>query len=531
MNIVEALRAWSLLLGEERVLPAAAAQRRYGDDTTGDRQVIAGALRPTASEQIPDLVRIAAAHGVPLYPISTGRNWGYGSAQPVCDGCIIVDLSGLDRIIHIDRELGTVTVQPGVTQGMLAAVIEREGLPFLVPVSGAGPDASLLGNALERGYGITPCADHFAAVTALEAVLPDGSCYRGALAGLGGARIARGFKWGIGPYLDGMFTQSALGIVTSATIALARRPERVEAFVFQIDDDGLADAVARVREILRRLPGIVGGINLMNRHRVLAMSMTHPGCAAGTVLHEDRVRHEANRLGIAAWSGFGTLYGTRRTVAAARAEIRACLCGRVRRLLFTTPSGSARLARFAALLPTWLAGGLARQLEVLASGLRLVDGRPSETALPLCYWRGGSMPVGGRGCDPARDGCGLRWYAPLVPMVPEEVERFVRRTTATAVAHGIEPLITLTSLSERCFDSTVPLLFDRSDPASVVRAQACHDQLRDEGCASGWVPYRVGIGEQRWLCDRDDPYWRLVGLIKHAVDPQGIIAPGRYSPR
>ena len=58
---------------------------------------------------------------------------------------------------------------------------------FLVPVTGAGPDCSLLGNnALERGCGIMPHAAHFGAVTWLEAVLPDGSVYQGSLSALGG---------------------------------------------------------------------------------------------------------------------------------------------------------------------------------------------------------------------------------------------------------------------------------------------------------------------------------------------------------
>jgi hypothetical protein len=84
----------------------------------------------------------------------------------------------LQQIVDFDAELGTVTLEPGVTQGMLAAFLERERQPFLVPVTGAGPTCSLVGNALERGYGITPFADHFGAVLSLEAVLPDGRVYR-----------------------------------------------------------------------------------------------------------------------------------------------------------------------------------------------------------------------------------------------------------------------------------------------------------------------------------------------------------------
>ena len=89
--------------------------------------------------------------------------------------------------------------EPGVTQQKLSDYLAAKGLQFLVPVTGAGPDCSLIGNALERGYGITPHADHFGAVTALEAVLPDGRLYRSALSELGGGAVDRAYKWGMGP--------------------------------------------------------------------------------------------------------------------------------------------------------------------------------------------------------------------------------------------------------------------------------------------------------------------------------------------
>ena len=74
-------------------------------------------------------------------------------------------------------------------------------------MTGAGPTCSLVGNALERGYGITPYTDHFAAVTDIEAVLPDGSVYRTALREIAGDELARLFKWGIGPHTAGLFAQ------------------------------------------------------------------------------------------------------------------------------------------------------------------------------------------------------------------------------------------------------------------------------------------------------------------------------------
>ena len=207
-----AMWAWRGRIGEPAVLDAASAQQCYGVCTTGIERVIAAALRPASLDDVRAIVEIAGDRAVPLYPISTGNNWGYGTANPARDGCVVVDLSGLGRIVEIDPDLGVVTVEPGVTQQKLSDYLDENNLPFLVPVTGAGPHCSLVGNALERGYGITPYADHFAAVTALEAVLADGRVYRSALSELGGKQADRAYKWGIGPYLDGLFAQSGFAI-------------------------------------------------------------------------------------------------------------------------------------------------------------------------------------------------------------------------------------------------------------------------------------------------------------------------------
>src|ERR1700730_9125965 len=197
-----AICAWRARIGQRAVLPGMAAQQKYGMCTTGVERSIPAALLPRSVDDVVAILDIARRNAIPLYPISTGHNWGYGTANPVSDGCVVLDLSGLNRILDLDAELGLVTVEPGVTQQTIQDFIDRNAIPFLLPVTGAGPHCSLIGNALERGYGITPYADHFAAVTALEAVLPDGRVYRSALSELGGESVDRAFKWGIGPYLD-----------------------------------------------------------------------------------------------------------------------------------------------------------------------------------------------------------------------------------------------------------------------------------------------------------------------------------------
>jgi hypothetical protein len=139
------------------------------------------------------------------------------------------------------------------------------------------------------------------------------------------------------------------------------------------------------------------------------------------------------------------------------------------------------------------------------------------------------MPPANGDMDPDRDGCGLIWYPPLVPMKPERVRRFVEIVGETCAAYGIEPLMTLTSLSDRCFDSSVPLLFDRSDADEAARAQSCYRALLDAGRREGFLPYRMNAHAMDWLTGEDIPYWDTVATLKSAIDPGGIIAPGRYA--
>jgi 4-cresol dehydrogenase (hydroxylating) len=533
IGLAQAIADWQAALGEANVLAPEAAAARYGANTEAIERRLVAALIPQRAEDVAAIVRIAARRRVPIYPISTGRNWGYGSACPVTDGCALIDLSRLNRIVAFDSALGLVTVEPGVTQRQLADYLDRHHLPFMVPVTGAGPDCSLLGNALERGYGLTPHADHFAALTALEAVLPDGSTYRSALAELGGGTVDRAFKWGLGPYLDGLFAQGNFGIVTQATLGLAPIPERVEGFFFTVPNyRGLEAVVAAVQDVLRSLGSVVGGINLMNARRVLAMLEPYPKqqVSPGRIMSENLVAELARRHGVTPWVGVGALYGPSGLVAAARKIVRDKLRPHIGKIAFLTPQRTSRLRRLLSWLPGLRHSRWACRLDRLDALLRHLAGRPSDIALPLAYWKSGTRPQPGQPYHPARDGCGLLWHAPLVPMRPIAVHRYVELTTRICTAHGMEPLLTLTSLSDRCFDSTVPLLFDRHDADEAERAHACHAALLDAGRDAGFLPYRLGVHAMRRLIDPEAPFWRLTAQLKRAADPHNIIAPERYAP-
>jgi 4-cresol dehydrogenase (hydroxylating) flavoprotein subunit len=296
------------------------------------------------------------------------------------------------------------------------------------------------------------------------------------------------------------------------------------------DPQKLPELVARVRTTIARYPGVVGGINLMNAHRVLAMAAPYPRdrLNADGIIAAELLAELCRENQVMPWTGFGTLYGSRAVVKAAQREIRALLSPLVSRLLFVSPSGAQRLARIGRLLPDYFRARIGRSLDMLERSLQLVAGRPNETALPLSYWKSGRQPAAGVWLDPARDRCGLLWYAPLVPMRPERVTAYVHMATDIMRRHRLEPLITLTSLSDRCFDSTVPLLFDLDSAPSRKRAEDCYWALLEAGRSQGFLPYRVGIQTMKWLSQNETTYWQLVRQMKQMLDPDAIISPGRY---
>ena len=530
MDLQIAIDEWQALLGPLQVILGDDVVQAYGSDTGGAQRQVPGALRIVDRDTLPAVMRIAQSHRVPVYPISTGKNWGYGTALPARDGCVIVDLMALDKIVHFDAELGVVTLEPGVTQGMLADFLDAGNHPFMVPVTGAGPTCSLIGNALERGYGITPYTDHFGAVTDIEAVLADGTLYRTALREAGGEELARLFRWGIGPYSTGLFSQGGFGIVTRMSIVLARRPECIKVCLFSLKDDALLEpAVLRVRNIMGRLAGTIGAINLMNQHRVLSMAAPFPAESLGPdgMIPPNVLAALGKQYQILPWTGFCTLYGTRRMVAAAQNEVKAELGDIATRMMFLTPQRADQLARLTRLIPGQTGRGLQAMTATLAKSLELVAGRPNETALPLAYWRY-TRPQKGLQKNPAVDGCGLMWYAPLVPMRPADLRAFVNMVKETNPRHGLEPLITFTTVSDKLFDSTVPLVFAREIPEAAAAAKACYEDLLYTGRAKGWFPYRVGIDTMPALMNLQTDARVFHDRLRSSLDPHDILSPGRY---
>jgi hypothetical protein len=260
------------------------------------------------------------------------------------------------------------------------------------------------------------------------------------------------------------------------------------------------------------------------------MSAPFPRERLGTdgLIPESVVEAMGKQYQIQPWTGFTTLYGTKRVVAAAQKDIREALRGVASRVLFLSTGSARTLSRIARAIPGAPGRRLASTAGTLMKSLELVNGHPNETALPLAYWRHPELHRPGQPRHPARDGCGLLWYAPLVPMRPTDARAYVDMVRRVTKLHGLEPLITFTTLNDRLFDSTVPLLFDRADSRASSSGLECYHALVETGRSQGWFPYRIGVDALDRLLPAHPDSTRLSKRLQEALDPFGIVAPGRY---
>jgi 4-cresol dehydrogenase (hydroxylating) flavoprotein subunit len=186
MSIAEALKEFARVVGKDWVMFSDDDRIAYSDHFAADevKHQPSAAVAPSSAEEVQAIIRIANIHRVPLWPISRGKNFGYGGAAPVMKGSVVLDLSRMKKI-EVDAENGTVLVEPGVGFFDLYDYLQERKIPLWLSVPG-NSWGSVAGNALDRGVGYTSYGDHAARICGLEVVLPDGDLVRtgmGAMAG------------------------------------------------------------------------------------------------------------------------------------------------------------------------------------------------------------------------------------------------------------------------------------------------------------------------------------------------------------
>ncbi len=523
----EALAEWSTLLGEENVVMDLPSLRAAATTTFATRQTVAGIIRPASSVEVQECMRIANRFRVAVYPVSSGKNWGYGSRVPVADSSIILDLSRMNRILDFSEELAYVTLEPGVTQEQLYAFLVERGSRLWMDATGSSPECSMIGNTMERGFGHTPYGDHFANVCGFEVVLPTGERIETGYGRFAGAKATPVYRWGVGPVVDGLFTQSNMGIVTRLTMWLMPAPECFEALYFRCDkEDGLPDLIDALRPL--RLNGTLrSSIHIGNDYKIVNALRQYPWeemngqtPLRGPVLDELR-----KRLNIGYWNGAGGLYGTRKQVAEARRLVSKALKGKVSKLQFLDDQKIRIAGRFSGVYRLVTGWDLAHTLEVLKPVYGLMKGIPTAKPMESVYWRK-KTPAPAQP-DPDRDGCGLLWFSPISPARGQDVDRLASLGSSVLLDFGFEPMISLTLIGDRTVACVISIAYDRDVPDEDARAAGCYSALQRSLSEEGYQPYRLGIQSMDGLRS-EDGYSQVLRTIKNALDPHNVMAPGRY---
>jgi 4-cresol dehydrogenase (hydroxylating) len=524
-----ALKAFASVVGDQWLFTAEEDLELYRDSYSilwgePDERTASAAVAPDNADQVVELVKIANRYRIPIYPISTGKNLGYGGAAPALTGSVVLDLKRMNRIVEIDERHGYVVVEPGVSYFDLYNYIQEQGLKLWIDVPSPGW-GSVLGNALDGGVGVTlaPYRSHFDAQCGIEVVLPNGRMMRTGMGALPGAKTWQQFKPGFGPRIDGLFKQSNYGVVTKMGFWLMPPPENHATGVVTTpnfrDIIPLVDAIGRLEQskIVQGLwtlsspttgtPGFAAheaGPSKQQDPKILAI-LNDPGG-----IDMDQLEAAAKSKGLPFWACDFNFYGPRKLIEAQ--------WDCVRDALREIPGARFKLNEIRRLpLPP---EELAKTRDLGPFGIPTL--RTFDLG-PMISYEG-------------EDVVGHIFFSPVIPRTGEAVIEAMDVFAAIARKYKLPcpPLQFPSSLFERAFLFAVGLPVTRS---ATVNAKI-RDIIRELVAISaerGWGEYRTAPAFYDLIMGvysfSEHALREFLETIKDAVDPNGIMSPGRYAIR
>lgn len=489
-----AFRAFAAAIGSQWVMTSNDDRIAYSDHFAADEEKHrpSAAIAPASAEEVRAVVRIANQYKVPLWPISRGKNFGYGGSAPVTKGAVVLDLSRMKKI-EVDAENGTVLVEPGVGFFDLYDYLQERKIPLWLSVPG-NSWGSVAGNALDRGVGYTSYGDHAARICGLEAVLADGDLVRTGMGAMGGSKTWNLYRNGYGPGWDTMFCQSNLGIVTKLGLWLMPEPEAVAGYDYEFDKpDDLGWAIDTIMP-LRRDGLIQQSPSIGNWLRSAAVMTTREqwtkdkGPLGDTVVQAIR-----DKFKIGWWSVQVRFYGHLDVVEASMKVLD--------RAFDKKPIQSKKPA-------LWKRGDPP-------------EGSP-VTGVPVSFPLANANWHGGRG--------GHVGYSPVLPPRGDLAMDQFKRTYALYQKYGMDYHASF-AMSERSLVNVNQLLYDKDNAGMMSRVDAMFRALVADANAHHYGEYRTHIDYMDLVADsydfNDRALLRLNNKVKAALDPNSVIAPGK----
>ena len=488
------------LLGQDAVHVERARIDEFKDDywLTGDEKYAASAVvQPTTTEQVQGILEIARRYGIPVWPHSQGRNLGHGGASPKVRGSIQVGFQRMNRILEINEELAYAVVEPGVTWFDLHDAVREKGYDLSTPCPDLGW-GSIVGNTMDGGHTYQRYGADYMLPAGLEVVVPDGSILRTGQGAIPSSAAWHTYKRSLGPNLEPLFVQSNFGIVTRMGIWLTRRPESFVPLLLAIDDEAdFEAAVDTIREL--RLAGHLEGMPaLYSTLRACHMLRDAPVPGQEHPFTDSELREIGIQAGVGAWAGRAAIWGTPEIV---DAKLR-----RIRDAWESIPSGRVEARRT-------YAPDEYHQLEYSAE--QIMAGEPTLQAI--------------QNTPPTIAHVDVSPVVPLQGTAMRVVVDMIRREfTAAGRDFGVGIMVT----GERSAVVIAGVRYDRTDEDSTNSAFALARRLILE-------LGKLGFGDSRPHLEfmdlaaaeysfNDNIYRRVATQLKDALDPDGILSPGRH---
>ncbi len=491
----KALDAFAGVVGKQWVLATDEDRHAYMDIYAAgdaDQHLPSAAVGPQSPEEVQAIIRIANEHKVPLWPISRGKNLGYGAAAPCMSGTVVLDLGRMRRILEVNERFGYCLIEPGVGFFDLFNYLQTNKIPLWMSVP-ANSWGSVVGNALERGYGYTPYGDNTTHICGMEVVLPNGEMVRTGTGAMSNSPCWQLFKYGFGPAWDQLFVQSNFGVVTKMGLWLMPEPEATLGLAMQLqepDDVGWAvDELAplRLNGVLLQSPSIGNSLRIAATQS--QRSQWYDGDGA---MPDDVLRQVLQKFGLGWWNIDLRLYGYD-DVNEAHARI--------------IKNAFAKHTKQEFKVTKWHRGD-----PIANSGA----GIPSTNALQIVNWRGG------RG--------GHLGFSPVMPPTSEHVLKQFHSTKKRYEEIGVDYYGSFT-LMERYTTNVNLMVYDQNDAALTAKVRALFKVLVADAAKEGYSEYRTHLSYMDDVALTFDynnhALRRLNETVKDALDPNGILAPGK----
>ncbi len=505
------------------------------NNVTGKFNTISSVYYPQKLVDVQTLIQQCRSTGIPLYPISKGFNWGYGSRSPTASNCALVDLSRMNRILNaeaISLNNPIAIIEPGVTQLQLYEFLQKNVPELTFNVTGSSKDTSIIGNALDRGVGyLGPRKND---LFGLEVVTGTGEILRTGFRRLGDSSpLAQTHPFGLGPILDGLFFQSNFGIVTSACLKLLpRRPKETVISFHLYKNDDLSNFIQELIQL--KYEGLLTSVTHIANHirsrTTLAYGIANYLENECGLCREAALKETDKALNIIiseGWTSLSTVTGTHAQVKVALKEIRSRMqkFGKVRVItntLLTLGFNITHALRSFSIARTHAAAISAmRPLHGLALGV------PTDIAIENLLWKFNHPNIHAAELDKSR--CGLLFINPALPSNGKIISETVKNLESIAKNYGHILYMTINIETETSLVAIVNLLFDRSISEETARAHKCADALLEYIHRKGLEVYRVRADMMNKITAINPDYWEKIHALKQIFDPDNIISPGRYN--